>query len=197
MPDEDAMTINERRKYLRIMQSRYKKADRQGRGALLGEMQEVTGLERKTLIRLLRGNLERRPRKRQRGRTYGSEVNDAMRVIAESYDYICAERLRPNLVTMARQLAVHGELGLSPDLIESLEKISVPTVRRISQRVTQDEPHLPRRGPESANQATRDIPMRRIPWDESQPGHFEVDLVHHCGSDTPAVRMCTLYRWLT
>ena len=23
--------------------------------------------------------------------------------------------------------------------------------------------------------------MRRIPWQESTPGHFEVDLVHHCG----------------
>jgi hypothetical protein len=23
--------------------------------------------------------------------------------------------------------------------------------------------------------------MRRIHWDEAQPGHFEVDLVHHCG----------------
>ena len=23
--------------------------------------------------------------------------------------------------------------------------------------------------------------MRRIPWDESVPGHFETDTVHHCG----------------
>jgi hypothetical protein len=23
--------------------------------------------------------------------------------------------------------------------------------------------------------------MKRIPWDEAEPGHFEVDLVHHCG----------------
>ena len=34
---------------------------------------------------------------------------------------------------------------------------------------------------EQANQVTRDAPMKRIPWDESQPGHFEVDSVHHCG----------------
>ena len=24
--------------------------------------------------------------------------------------------------------------------------------------------------------------MTRIPWNEAQPGHLEVDLVHHCGS---------------
>jgi hypothetical protein len=48
-------------------------------------------------------------------------------------------------------------------------------------RIRQDQHRLPRKGPERANQVTRDIPMTRIPWDEQQPGHFEVDLVHHCG----------------
>jgi len=192
MPDQDAMTINERRKYLRIVQPRYRKADRQGRGVLLDEMQAVTGLERKTLIRLMQGKLERQPRTRQRGRTYGAEVDDALRVIAESYDYICAERLQPNLVAMAQQLAAHGELQLSSDLVEALGKISVATVRRIAQRITQDKPRLPRRGPERANQATRDIPMRRIPWDVSEPGHFEVDLVHHCGADASGSYVHTL-----
>jgi len=134
----------------------------------------------------MQGSLERRPRQRQRGRTYGANVDDALRVIAESYDYICAERLQPNLVAMAEHLAVHGELQVSAGLLAALQKISVPTVRRILQRIAQDQPHLPRRGPESANQATRDIPMRRIPWDVSEPGHFEVDLVHHSGPACPA-----------
>jgi len=26
--------------------------------------------------------------------------------------------------------------------------------------------------------------MTRIPWDLTEPGHFEVDLVHHCGAAT-------------
>ncbi len=186
------MTIDERRKYLKIMQRRYKKATRRERAVLLDEMEQVTGLERKTLIRLMRGGLERRPRQRQRGRTYGAEVDDALRVIAESYDYICAERLQPNLVAMAQQLATHNELRLSLGLLEQLAVVSVPTVRRILRRLTQDEPRLPRRGPEAANQATRDIPMRRISWDERQPGHFEVDLVHHCGPDTGGMYVHTL-----
>ncbi len=159
---------------------------------LLDEMQAVTGLERKTLIRLMHGSLERRSRQRQRGRTYGAEVDDALRVIAESCDHICAERLQPNLVAMAKQLAAHGEPRVSPSLLERLERISIPTVRRISRRVTHDEPHLPRRGPEPANQATRDIPMRRIPWDECEPGHFEIDLAHHCGSDASGSYVHTL-----
>jgi len=127
MPEHDAMTIDERRKYLKIMRPRYKAADRRGRGALLDEMEQVTGLDRKTVIRLMHGSLERKPRQRQRGRTYGPEVDDALRVIAESCDYICAERLQPNLVAMAKHLAKHGELRLSAALLEQLAVISVST----------------------------------------------------------------------
>jgi hypothetical protein len=31
-----------------------------------------------------------------------------------------------------------------------------------------------------------------IPWDEEEPGHFEVDLVHHCGSSTTGEYMGTI-----
>jgi hypothetical protein len=48
-------------------------------------------------------------------------------------------------------------------------------------RLGQDTLRLPRRGPERANKVAREIPMRRIPWDTTEPGHFEVDLVHHSG----------------
>lgn len=79
MSIEDKMTIDERRKYLRMMQKRYAQADRKERGRLLDEMHSVTELDRKTLIRLMNGNLRRQPRNRQRGRTYGPEVDDALR----------------------------------------------------------------------------------------------------------------------
>jgi hypothetical protein len=181
MSTEDQMTIDERRKYLRRMKEHYRQANREEQGHLLDEMEAVTELHRKSLIRLMNGSLEREPRYKQRGHTYGPEVDDALRVIAESMDYICPERLTPNLVWMAQHLAAHGELDLSPGLLPQLERISVSTVQRILARVRQDEPRLPRKGPERANQATRGIPMKRIPWNEPHPGHFEADLVHHSG----------------
>jgi len=181
MSIEDRMTIDERRKYLRKMQERYLQADRKERGQLLDEMETVTELHRKSLIRLMKGSLARRPRRRQRSRTYGPEVDDALRVIVESTDYICAERLRPNLVWLAKHLAAHGELTVSSQLLEQLDRISVSTVERILTRLRQDEPRLPRRGPKRTNNLLRDVPMKRIAWQEQEPGHFEVDLVHHCG----------------
>ena len=181
MSIEDKMTIDERRKYLRKMQERYLQADRKERGQLLDEMETVTDLHRKSLIRLMKGSLARQPRRRQRSRTFGPEVDDALRVIAESTDYICAERLTPNLVWLAKHLAAHGELTVSPQLLEQLERISVSTVERILARLRQDEPRLPRRGPKRTNNLLRDVPMKRISWQEQEPGHFDVNLVHHCG----------------
>lgn len=147
-------------------------------------MEQVTGLHRKSLARLLSGDLTRKPRRKQRSRTYGAEVDNALRVIAESMDFICAERLTPNLVWLAAHLAAHGELRTTPQLLAKLNAISVSTVGRILGRIRQDEPRLPRKGPEAANRLARQIPMTRIPWNETQPGRLEVDLVHHCGAST-------------
>ena len=102
MSTEEQMTIDERYKYLRMMQKRYRKASRPERSQLLAEMQTVTQLHRKSLLRLMKGQPSRQSRRRQRGRMYGPEVDDALRVIAESLDYICAERLQGNLVWMSQ-----------------------------------------------------------------------------------------------
>lgn len=199
MPNEEKMTVNERRpyripweKYLRLVQKRYLQANQLECGRLLDEMEAITGLHRKSLIRLINGSLERKPRRKQRGRTYGPEVDDALRVTSESFDYLCAERLQPNLVWMATHLTAHGEMEASPPLLEKLGRISVSTVGRILARIRQDQPRLPRRGPERAHRVTREIPVKRIPWDEQQPGHFEVDLVHHCGPSASGEYVHTL-----
>ena len=138
MDTEENMTIDERRKYLRLTQKRYKRATRKGKARLLDEMEAVTGLHRKALIRLLMSDLQREPRRKQRGRKYGVKVQIALKVISESTDYVCAERLQPNLVWFTEHLARHGELEISPGLLDQLEEISIPTVRRILQRVEQD-----------------------------------------------------------
>ena len=202
MPD-DGMELGERTKYLARMQRRYTGADRRTQGCLLDEMATMTGLHRKSVLRALRRLQHRRrgaadladagvavgarppsPPRRPRGRTYGAAVDDALRVIWESLDYVCAERLTPALVSTARLLARHGELRLTDTLTGQLGRISRASVQRRLTRLAQDVRRLPRRGTERANQTNtllRRVPMTRIAWDEAQPGHFEVDLVHHGG----------------
>lgn len=95
-------------------------------------------MHRNSLGRLLNGSLKREARRQQRGRTFGVEVQRALMVIAESFDYVCAERLKPNLVWMAEHLTAHGEQETTPELLEKLERISVSTVRRLLDRLSQD-----------------------------------------------------------
>jgi hypothetical protein len=103
-------------------------------------------------------------------------------VIWEALDYVCPLRLQPNLVSTGRLLARHRELQWWPQLEAQLGEIRVSTLRR----------HLPptphihrRRRPRTPqNQYQQKIPAYRIPGDIPDPGHLELDLVHHCGATT-------------
>jgi hypothetical protein len=192
MSNDEKMTINERRKYLRLVEPRYRKVGRREKGQLLDEMEAVTGLNRKTLTRLMNGSLERKRRSREREKTYGPAVDEALRVIYESLDGICASRLTPNLAWMARHLHRHGELEATPELLEQLAQVSISTVERRLARIRQDQPRLPRKKPRASNGLLQDIPMLRLPWNLQEPGYFETDLVHHCGPTTSGEYVCTL-----
>jgi len=182
----EKMTIEEHYKLIRNVQAKYLQAGRREKGQILNMLVEATELERKYLITLLKGQgPNRKKRKQQRGRKYGATVDDAIRIIGSTLDWICAERLTPGLVETALHLARHGEMIVDDELLELLGAISIPTVRRTVNRVRQDEYRLPqRKGMRRFRNSVADkIPMRVIPWDIELPGHFEVDLVHHAGPD--------------
>lgn len=181
----DEMTIDERRKYVKLMAVRYQKGTRHERSQLLTEMTQVTKMHRKHLIRLLNGaSLERKKRQTPRKRTYDLEVERVVLRVWESLDYICAERLTPSLVKTANHLATFGVVVFSTEVESQLASISVATVERMLRKHRSRKARLPRPGPRRANQVTKGIPMKRIPWETSNPGHFEVDLVHHSGESS-------------
>jgi len=170
------MTVDERYKYLRTMKARYVKTSRNEREHLLGEMEQVTGLYRKSLIRLLKSPLQRRPRTKQRGRTYGAEVDATIGVVLATLDYPCAERLTPNLAWMVAHLAAHQELAVSDALLKQLERISSSTESvacgpcvRTSHADRESHPEPPR----CAARGTHGTPL----WTIQEPGHLETATV--------------------
>lgn len=178
------MSIESRLQYLGLQRPHYLALGRKQKGQLLDEMERITGLCRKALIRRMRPSdpLKRRKRRRQRSKTYGSPaVMAVLSVIAEAHDYIGAGRLWPQLLSMAQHLEKHGELHLTPGVVRELSTMSLSTLKRLLSRVRQDECHVLRRNAPRAAPWKRGVPMRRIPWDIQEPGHFEVDLVHHGG----------------
>ena len=194
MSNNEKMNIDEKRKYLGLEKPRYKRAGRKEKGRLLDDMATITGLDRKTLIRQMNGSLARKPRNRERGKKYTALFDNALRVIYESLDCICAERLTPNLVWMARHLEAHHELETTPELVAQLEKVSISTVERRLDQIRQDQPRLPRKKPRSRNKRLQEIPMLRLPWSITEPGHFEADTVHHCGSSASGEYVYTVQK---
>jgi hypothetical protein len=193
MSIEEKMNVDERRKYLHKMRFRYWQAkSRTERSKLLDEMEAVTELHRKSLLRLIHGDLVRKPRRKQRGKTYGAEVKAAVQVIAESLDFPCAERLHPNLVWMAEHLRAHGELDASPEVVEKLGQLSVSTLWRLLPRAGRSRLAYRKSRPGASTAMRQAVPVHRISWNEPQPGHFEVDLVHHCGVSTDGQYVHTL-----
>ena len=192
MTTDEKMNIDERYKYLRIQQPRYAQAQtRRAKQELLDEMESVTGLHRKYLIQLMQQDtLQRHPRSRERDKTYGPDVDAVLAVVWEALDYICPQRVKPVLVFTAEQLVACGELQLGPHLQGQLAAISASTIGR----------HLPplpssrvaRAHKRFQNVHQEEIPIRRIPWDIQEPGHFELDLVHHCGGRTEGEYVYTL-----
>jgi len=195
MAETEPMNVNERRKYLHKMRIRYWEAKtKSAKQALLDEMEAVTRLHRKSLIRLIKGELARKPRRTERGKTYGADVQVAAEIIARSLDYPGAERLQPNLVWMGKHLAAHGELELPVALQSQLATISVSTLKRLLPPSRRAAERIAHRTPQpKASYAQRQaIPIRRIPWEESVPGHLEIDLVHHGGPTSSGQYVHTL-----
>ncbi len=93
---------------------------------------------------------------------YGPKVEYAVWIVWESLDYICAERLHPQLLPTARHLSGFGELVLTPDTEAQLEQMSQATLGRMMARLGKPGVQLPRKGPEVANRHRRDVPMGRI-----------------------------------
>ncbi|NLE45812.1 MAG: transposase family protein, partial [Chloroflexi bacterium] len=197
MVSEEKMTVDERYKYLRMVHRRYDSASREERGRLLDEAAAVTGLERKYLCHLL--NKEgpiRKKRVRHRCVVYDGEVKRTVRIVADALDWICAERLQPTLAQTAIHLASFGELEVNQVLVAKLEEISISSVARLLKDLRKGEPRLPqRRGRPQGDGVSADIPMTRLAWDISEPGHFEIDLVHHCGPSARDDYVCTM-QWI-
>jgi hypothetical protein len=111
-------------------------------------------------------------------------VEQVIVCVWESRDDICAERLTPSLLALAQHLARFEDLSLTAEVEEQLEGISRATVGRLLRKHRSRSGRLPQKGAERANQVTKGVPMGRIPWDTKEPGHFEVDLVHHGGESS-------------
>ena len=194
LPKEVEVTRSSILEYVEALRGRYHGASKKGKGKMLDEFTQVTGIHRKAAIRLL--NWRGQPvasKRRGRKRKYGAGVTEGLIVVWEASDRLCSRRLKPFLPEMVKVLRKHGEQQIDVAMEALLCGISPATIDRLLR------PHR-RLGGRRGLSTTRpgsllksSIPVRTFAdWQENKPGFMEVDLVAHCGDSTEGFYLNTL-----
>jgi hypothetical protein len=170
-------------KYLKQLQSRYRKASKKERTAILDEFVKTTGYHRKHATAVLNGRRERvqGPIRRPRSKVYGADVARELAHLAGLFDNICSKRLRAALDVELPRLYQEGAVPVSLECYEKLLAVSPATIDRL---LIREQPTIGRRrGFTKPGTLLKDrIPIRTwADWNENRPGFSEMDLVDHSG----------------
>ena len=178
------MTMATKQEILKEKLTEYLRADRRGKGFILDQIQGVTRMNRKAIIRRL-GALQRGsvPSQERRGRkeVYHMRVTLALQELWEIMNEICAERLHPVVDEYVDILKRDGMWEHDEHTTELLVKMSLGTMK---DRIATFQKTKPRKGRSATKPSDLKeiIPIRRGPWDSPAPGFGEVDTVAHCGA---------------
>lgn len=178
--------MNARRQYLEEVGKAYGRADDKGRGKLLDEVEERTGLNRKYLIRVLNHPRRKEPGKvRKRKAAYGAEVVTALIEVWDIFDQPCGQRMVPALRNELDRLRRLGEVQCSATVAGQLKTVSASTIDRLLRR-EKGVRHLRRnRNPHVQRLISQRVPVKvAAEWDTSEAGNIQVDFVAHCGRST-------------
>jgi hypothetical protein len=174
-----------RKQYLRMLITRYLKARKRQKGAILDEYCRNTGQNRKYVIRRIGRLASSEPGPpRKRAPRYGQDTARAVEKLWKIFDFPCGQRLRPLISTELDRLRRLGELEVSAKTAEKLRMVSPATIDRLL-RPKKQEWKLHRtysvKGP---GLIAKKIPLRMGTAENGRVGFVDMDLVLHCGSST-------------
>lgn len=176
------MGKNERQAYLKAIRSRYRRAGKKAKAAILDEFCAVCGYHRKYAIRLL--NRRGKPRARRRpGRKpiYPSpELLSALKRLWFACDQMCSKKLK---AAIPLWLPFYETIyqPLTAETADKLLLISAATIDRLLKPVRLKRGRKGLGGTKPGSLLKNQIPIRTHYWDVSQPGFLEADTVAHCG----------------
>ena len=195
------LKLSERKAVTKELKSQYNKGSKKKKGEILDWLVEVAGYNRNYAARLLRGkvktNAGHSPTQSKarpgRKKTYDEEVFLALRRIWFMEGCICGKRLAPFLKELVPILKMFGEIDITDEVEEKLVDISPATVDRLLKPVKKA---LNFTGSSSTKPGTllkSEIPIKTFSeWDDTKPGHLEIDLVAHCGGNLSGEFIYTL-----
>ncbi|MGI8697634.1 MAG: integrase catalytic domain-containing protein [Mycobacteriales bacterium] len=189
------LTLSQRQAVTKATATRYRRADKAGKGRILDELCATTGGHRsharKALGQALTPRIIRPRRPRQP--TYGIDVVLALRFCWAVLGAPTGKRLAPVMAGLVATLRRFGELDIGDDIAAALIAMSPATMDR---RLAADRAAMWPRGRSHTKPGSllKDaIPIRTwAQWDDAVPGFVEIDLVGHEGCNAVGDHCYTL-----
>ena len=188
------LSVTSRRELIGAVATRYQVSAWSDKRDILDEFVQVTGFHRKYAIRVLNEQVSTvaAGSGMRRGRIYDQAVQEALIVVWEAADRICAKRLKQILPVMVSSMERHGHCKLDPEVRQRLLMMSPATMDRLLKAIR-----------EVSNRGRRKSGMRSLlgnsitvrtfsDWTDPAPGFFEMDFVAHCGKSVSGSHLHSL-----
>lgn len=181
------MDMYSKRQYLTRLQTKYLKADKAGKTAILDEYIENTGHNRKYVIQQLNNvrltSIQKFPRKKRNSR-YGASLLAPLEKLYEIFDCACAQRLKPALEVELDRLRYFGEIKIDDETAKHLKQMSTATMDRKLSKIRRNYTKKGISTTKPGSLLKKHIPIKLTQWDTKKVGFQEVDLVSHCGGNS-------------
>lgn len=177
------VSLATRRELIQAIAARYRAASHSDKQKILDEFVELTGFHRKHAIRALRKPSADESANQQvrRSRIYKQAVVEALTILWEAADRICAKRLKEAIPKLLEAMERHGHLNLDSDFRRLLLDMSAATIDRLL-RPLRNAGKQGRRRTGISTPLRKSIAVRTFTdWNDPSPGFFEMDMVAHCG----------------
>ncbi|MCL2289264.1 MAG: DDE-type integrase/transposase/recombinase [Bacteroidetes bacterium] len=204
--------MQERKAVTREYITRYEKATKKEKKAILDEYTMLTGYHRKSAVRLLNAKPvkqvmvyidgkpvkikpeKKRPSNRKGKRIYSDEVIAALRLVWMFFWYKCGKILAPLMRQQMAFIARWPAFAITEEIAEKLKKISPASIDRYLKKDKADMKLKGKSLTKPMKSLKSRIPIRTFYSSEERktPGYWQIDTVHHCGQATCGEYLHTL-----
>ena len=184
-----------RREVVSAVAERYSSAKRGEKGRILDELCAMTGWHRKHAVRALRQTetVTAAGAARERRRTYGATIKDALTALWEASDRVCGKRLKVMIPNILPALERTSRLKLDNTERDRVLAVSAATIDRMLGDVKIAASGGKRRRAGFHSAIRREVPIRTFnDWNNPPPGFCEVDMVAHGGTSVAGSFIQTL-----